>query len=99
MQIYRNGSSSITDDDENYLTSDDDENNGIFNLQVNSAEIHDLLYKTIKQIPDFYDTELFKRLAGIHTGNYNIGFCCLNEFRSNTKTTVCPSCGKIVSLT
>jgi len=93
MQFYRDGSSSITDEDEEY------EDNGRLELSVDSEYIHQLMHDALKLAPALYDTELFNLLSSVQCGEENIGICCDIEFRSNSKVVICPKCGQIVHLT
>lgn len=98
MNVNKNGVTFISDDDEQYLMEGENER-GIFNFSFNAGGFNELLQEAIKNSPMFYETDLCKYLISVHCGKENIGFHCNNEFRSNQKTCICPTCGNKVSLT
>lgn len=93
MNISRKGVTSISDDDEYFFES------GVFELQLNQKDFHNLLIAALKSSPEFYYSGLFKLLNEVYSGEQNEGICCSITFRSNIKNLICPKCGKKVSLT
>jgi hypothetical protein len=99
MEITREGVTTISDDDEQYLPRISGPDTGRFVLNCSSHQIQAELLDAIKKVPGFYDTELCKTLMSIHCGHENYGHCSGVEFRSNGTRAICNRCGNDVHLT
>ena len=99
MDITKDGVTTISDDDEQYLSEPGDGDTGRFVLSCSSQQIQSELVDAIQKVPGFYDTELCKTLMSIHCGHENYGFCSGIEFRSNGSRVICNACVNEVCLT
>jgi len=89
MYFY-NGTCIIGDSDEDFCDE------GRVVVVLNEHQFISVM-KDLSKLDQYYNLEIKKVLEESYNSNY--AMCCGIEFKSIRKKVICPSCGKIVSLT
>ena len=91
-----NGSVSIQDEDEPFLSGGKDDLTGMVIIRLDQEEFMELLHKLSKVDPDYANKEIVREFY-----NENVGDCgrCNIEYHSRLKKERCINCGSEVYLT